>query len=135
MATSVASPGLQPMIPNPTMIANNATNSFRIAPECTRIHHWGKVFSGRPPTRRARRPFLCQTNFRRSLWALVDPKIVEREVLSAMLEVDAAVAGEHDGILLICGKGFRGTGFRDTGGWVRDHHAAALAQGRDRPLR
>lgn len=36
------------------------------------------------------------------LWALADPKIGEREVLSAMLEVDAAVTGEHDGILLIC---------------------------------
>lgn len=40
------------------------------------------------------------------LWALADPKLGEREVLSAMLEVDAAVAAEHEGILLICDKGF-----------------------------
>lgn len=45
------------------------------------------------------------------LVALADPKIGEREVLSAMLEVDAAVAGEHDGILLICDKGFAGRDF------------------------
>jgi Transposase DDE domain len=45
------------------------------------------------------------------LWALADPKIGEREVLSAMLEVDAGVAAEHEGILLICDKGFAGREF------------------------
>ncbi|WP_212912745.1 IS982 family transposase [Streptomyces sp. TS71-3] len=45
------------------------------------------------------------------LWALADPKIGEREVLAAMLEVDADVAAEHDGILLICDKGFAGRDF------------------------
>ncbi|MGI5509140.1 IS982 family transposase [Streptomyces sp. CA-106131] len=45
------------------------------------------------------------------LWALADPKIGEREVLAAMLEVDAGVASEHDGILLICDKGFAGRDF------------------------
>lgn len=45
------------------------------------------------------------------LWALADPKIGEREVLSAVLEVDAAVAAEHEGILLICDKGFAGREF------------------------
>ncbi|WP_433520785.1 IS982 family transposase [Nocardia pseudovaccinii] len=45
------------------------------------------------------------------LWALADPKIGEREVLSAMLEVDSAVAAEHEGILLICDKGFAGREF------------------------
>ena len=45
------------------------------------------------------------------LWALADPKIGEREVLGAMLEVDAGVAAEHDGILLICDKGFAGRDF------------------------
>jgi hypothetical protein len=45
------------------------------------------------------------------LWALADPKIGEREVLSAMLEVEAGVAGAHDGILLICDKGFAGRDF------------------------
>ncbi|WP_181803385.1 IS982 family transposase [Streptomyces shenzhenensis] len=45
------------------------------------------------------------------LWALADPKIGEREVLAAMLEVDAGVAAEHNGILLICDKGFAGRDF------------------------
>jgi hypothetical protein len=45
------------------------------------------------------------------LWALADPKIGEREVLAAMLEVDADVVAQHDGILLICDKGFAGQDF------------------------
>ncbi|MBB2741440.1 UNVERIFIED_ORG: hypothetical protein FHR35_001260 [Microbispora rosea subsp. rosea] len=45
------------------------------------------------------------------LWALADPKIGEREVLAALLEVEAGVAAEHDGILLICDKGFAGKDF------------------------
>lgn len=45
------------------------------------------------------------------LWALADPKIGEREVLAAMLEVEAGVPAEHDGILLICDKGFAGRDF------------------------
>lgn len=45
------------------------------------------------------------------LWALANPKIGEREVLAAMLEVDADVAAEHDNILLICDKGFTGKDF------------------------
>jgi hypothetical protein len=45
------------------------------------------------------------------LWALADPKIGEREVLSAMLEVDSAVTAGHEGILLICDKGFAGREF------------------------
>nr|WP_245664932.1 transposase [Nocardia sienata] len=45
------------------------------------------------------------------LWALADPKGSERQVLSAILDVDAAVAGEHEGILLICDKGFAGREF------------------------
>jgi hypothetical protein len=40
------------------------------------------------------------------LWALANPKIGEREVLAAMLEVEAGVIAEHDGILLISDKGF-----------------------------
>ncbi|MBF9134821.1 IS982 family transposase, partial [Plantactinospora sp. S1510] len=40
------------------------------------------------------------------LWALANPKIGEREVLAAMLEADAGVIAEHDGILLISDKGF-----------------------------
>src|SRR2546421_332126 len=45
------------------------------------------------------------------LWALADPKLGEREVLAAMLEVDADVAAAHEGILLICDKGFAGRDF------------------------
>ncbi len=45
------------------------------------------------------------------MWALADPKLGEREVLSAMLEVDADVAAAHDGILLISDKGFAGRDF------------------------
>ena len=40
------------------------------------------------------------------LWALANAKLGEREVLSAMLEVDADLVAERDGILLISDKGF-----------------------------
>jgi len=40
------------------------------------------------------------------LWALADPKLGEREVLAAMLEVDAALVRERPGLLLISDKGF-----------------------------
>jgi hypothetical protein len=40
------------------------------------------------------------------LWALANPKIGEREVLAAMLEVDAGLIAEREGILLISDKGF-----------------------------
>jgi len=40
------------------------------------------------------------------MWALANAKLGEREVLSAMLEVDAALVDERDGILLISDKGF-----------------------------
>jgi len=43
--------------------------------------------------------------------ALANPKIGEREVLAAMLDVEAAVVAEHDGILLISDKGFASTPF------------------------
>ena len=45
------------------------------------------------------------------LWALADPKLGEREVLAAMLEVEADVVAGHDGILLITDRGFAGRGF------------------------
>lgn len=45
------------------------------------------------------------------LWALADPKLGEREVLAAMLEVEAGVVAEHEGILLISDKGFAGRDF------------------------
>jgi hypothetical protein len=40
------------------------------------------------------------------LWALADPKIGEREVLAAMLEVDADLVASRQGLLLISDKGF-----------------------------
>lgn len=40
------------------------------------------------------------------LWALADPKIGEREVLSSMLEVDADLVADRKGLLLITDKGF-----------------------------
>lgn len=40
------------------------------------------------------------------MWALANPKIGEREVLAAMLEVDAELVGRREGIVLISDKGF-----------------------------
>jgi hypothetical protein len=45
------------------------------------------------------------------LWALADPKIGEREVLAAMLEVEADTVAEHGSILLISDKGLAGREF------------------------
>ena len=42
------------------------------------------------------------------LWALANPKIGEREVVEAMLTVEAAVLAGRTGILLISDKGFAG---------------------------
>jgi Transposase DDE domain len=40
------------------------------------------------------------------LWALADPKLGEREVLAAMLEVDAGLVRTRPGLMLITDKGF-----------------------------
>jgi hypothetical protein len=45
------------------------------------------------------------------LWALATPKIDEREVLAAMLEVDAELIAQREGILLISDKGFASKAF------------------------
>ena len=45
------------------------------------------------------------------LWALASPKIGEREVLAAMLEIDASLVAGREGILLISDKGFAGKAF------------------------
>ncbi|WP_413754711.1 hypothetical protein NRF20_28715 [Streptomyces sp. R-74717] len=45
------------------------------------------------------------------LWALADPELGEREVLAAMLEVDADIVGERPGFLLVTDKGFASTPF------------------------
>ncbi len=42
------------------------------------------------------------------LWALADPKIGEREVLAAMLDVEPHLATARPGLILITGKGFAG---------------------------
>jgi hypothetical protein len=44
------------------------------------------------------------------LWALADPKIGEREVLTAMLDRDADLVADRDGLLMIADKGFASTG-------------------------
>jgi hypothetical protein len=45
------------------------------------------------------------------MWALAHPKIDEREVLAAMLEVDADLVSAREGILLISDKGFASKAF------------------------
>ncbi|MEU9111377.1 IS982 family transposase [Streptomyces sp. NPDC048483] len=45
------------------------------------------------------------------MWALANPKIGEREVLAAMLEVDADLVSAREGILLISDKGFASKAF------------------------
>jgi hypothetical protein len=42
------------------------------------------------------------------LWALADPKIGEREVLTAMLDVEPSLAAARPGLTLISDKGFAG---------------------------
>ncbi len=42
------------------------------------------------------------------LWALADPKIGEREVLTAMLDVEPQLAAARPGLILITDKGFAG---------------------------
>jgi Transposase DDE domain len=48
------------------------------------------------------------------LRALADPKIGEREVLAAMLEVDAELVRARRGLLLITGKGFASQAFEQS---------------------
>lgn len=45
------------------------------------------------------------------LWALANPKIGEREVLAAMLEVDAELVAQRASVLLISDKGFASKAF------------------------
>lgn len=48
------------------------------------------------------------------LWALADPKIGEREVLAALLEVDADLVAARPGLLLITDKGFASADLEQT---------------------
>lgn len=57
------------------------------------------------------------------LWALANPKLGEREVLAAMLEVEADVTAEHPGVLMITDKGFSGRTFERT---LRREHRVTL---------
>jgi hypothetical protein len=45
------------------------------------------------------------------LWSLAGPKLDEREVLAAMLEVDVQLVRERPGLLLITDKGFASRAF------------------------
>jgi hypothetical protein len=57
------------------------------------------------------------------LWALADPKLGEREVLAAMLEVDADLVADRPGLLLITDKGFAGKKFEQS---LRSEHGITL---------
>jgi hypothetical protein len=57
------------------------------------------------------------------LRALANPKIGEREVLAAMLEVDADLVADRPGLLLITDKGFAGKKFEAS---LRDYHGITL---------
>jgi hypothetical protein len=46
-------------------------------------------------------------------WALANPKLDEREVVAAMLEVEPDLAANRPGLLLIADKGFRARWFDD----------------------
>jgi hypothetical protein len=45
------------------------------------------------------------------MWALASPALGEREVLAAMLEQEAGLVAEREGVLLIADKGFAGRAF------------------------
>lgn len=57
------------------------------------------------------------------MWALANPKLGEREVLAAMLEVESEVTAEHPGVLMITDKGFSGRTFERT---LREEHHITL---------
>jgi hypothetical protein len=65
--------------------------------------------------------------------ALADPKIGEREVLAAMLDLEPQLAAARPGLTLICDKGFAGRVTEADLAPQPDHPAAALPHGRCRP--
>ncbi|GAA4600940.1 hypothetical protein GCM10023195_01730 [Actinoallomurus liliacearum] len=66
------------------------------------------------------------------LWGLADPKLGEREVLAAMLEVDADLVADRPGLLLITDKGFAGKEFEQSlRSGTRHHSAPPVPQNRD----
>jgi hypothetical protein len=72
----------------------------------------GETGANVPPSGWGLRLYLvCTPTGMPILWALANPKLGEREVLAAMLEVEAGVVAEHPGILLISDKGFASKAF------------------------
>ena len=61
------------------------------------------------------------------LWALADPKIGERDVLAALLEVDAELLADRTGLLLITDKGFASKTFEQS---LSDHGITLLRPSR-----
>ena len=57
---------------------------------------------------------VCTPSGMPMLWALADPKIGEREVLAAMLEVDADLVRQRHRLLLITDKGFASKTFEQS---------------------
>jgi hypothetical protein len=57
------------------------------------------------------------------LWALATPKLDEREVLAAMLQIDAELIADRPGLLLITDKGFAGKTFEQQ---LRSEHGITL---------
>jgi hypothetical protein len=51
------------------------------------------------------------------LWALANPKLDEREVLAAMLDVEPELAADRPGLLLVADKGFRARWFETDLQW------------------
>ncbi len=47
------------------------------------------------------------------LWAVANPKLDEREVLQAMLDLDAGLVADRPGLLLIADKGFASRQFEN----------------------
>lgn len=64
------------------------------------------------------------------MWALSSPKIGEREVLTAMLKVDAGLVAAREGILLISDKGFASKPFERTSPSRASNCCAPHASGR-----
>jgi hypothetical protein len=69
------------------------------------------------------------------IWALANPKIGEREVLAAMLEIDAELVAGRENILLITDKGFCVQAVRERPRRARHRTAAAIAQAGEEALR
>jgi hypothetical protein len=66
------------------------------------------------PAKLKRLYLVCTPTGMPIMWALANPKIGEREVLAAMLEVDADLVAAREGIVLISDKGFASRPFEKT---------------------